>query len=143
MQRALFIRAEWDDEASVWAARSDDAPGLATEADTLEALPQVGRPGALTSGSQGMPECWRYPFEQLARKSPVAHGIHMLMGSSFTPELIRPLREAGCKFERPGKGDHGTLFPPIPGVRFPVDHRVKSRHTANAVLKQAGLPRKG
>lgn len=28
------------------------------------------------------------------------------MGGSFTPELIRQLREAGCKFERPGKGDH-------------------------------------
>lgn len=31
------------------------------------------------------------------------------MGSSFTPELIRLLREAGCKFERPGKGDHEYL----------------------------------
>lgn len=56
------------------------------------------------------------------------------MGSSFTPELIRLLREAGCKFERPGKGDHDIWFSPITGVRFPVDHKIKSRHTANAVL---------
>lgn len=34
----LIIRAEWDEEASVWVATSDDVPGLATEADTLEAL---------------------------------------------------------------------------------------------------------
>ncbi len=32
------VRAEWDGEASVWVASSDDVPGLATEADTLEAL---------------------------------------------------------------------------------------------------------
>lgn len=63
------------------------------------------------------------------------------MGGSFTPELIRLLREAGCKFERPGKGDHDILFSPITGMRFPVDQKIKSRHTANAVLKQAGLPK--
>jgi predicted RNase H-like HicB family nuclease len=38
MPKILFIRAEWDDEAGVWVATSDDVPGLATEAETLEAL---------------------------------------------------------------------------------------------------------
>lgn len=32
------VRAEWDDEASVWVASSDDVPGLVTEAATLEGL---------------------------------------------------------------------------------------------------------
>ncbi len=32
------IRAEWDAEAGVWVATSDDVPGLATGADTLDAL---------------------------------------------------------------------------------------------------------
>jgi predicted RNase H-like HicB family nuclease len=32
------IKAEWDDEAQVWFAFSDDVPGLATGADTLEEL---------------------------------------------------------------------------------------------------------
>jgi predicted RNase H-like HicB family nuclease len=32
------VKAEWDDEASVWVAASDDVPGLVTEAETLEAL---------------------------------------------------------------------------------------------------------
>jgi predicted RNase H-like HicB family nuclease len=31
-------RAEWDDEAEVWVASSEDVPGLATGAETLEAL---------------------------------------------------------------------------------------------------------
>ena len=37
-QKPLFVRAEWDDEAGVWVATSDDVPGLATEADTMEGL---------------------------------------------------------------------------------------------------------
>jgi predicted RNase H-like HicB family nuclease len=32
------VRAEWDDEAAVWVATSDDVPGLVTEAETLEEL---------------------------------------------------------------------------------------------------------
>ncbi|MBS0354453.1 MAG: DUF1902 domain-containing protein [Proteobacteria bacterium] len=32
------VHAEWDDEAGVWVATSDDVPGLVTEADTVEAL---------------------------------------------------------------------------------------------------------
>lgn len=63
------------------------------------------------------------------------------MGGSFTPELIRLLSEAGCRFERPGKGDHDIWFSPITSMRFSVDHKIKSRYTANAVLKQAGLPK--
>jgi predicted RNase H-like HicB family nuclease len=38
MDKPYFIRAEWDAEAQVWVASSDDVPGLATEADTIEAL---------------------------------------------------------------------------------------------------------
>ena len=32
------IKAEWDAEAAVWVASSDDVPGLATGADTFEEL---------------------------------------------------------------------------------------------------------
>lgn len=38
MNKPYFIRAEWDCEAQVWVASSDDVPGLVTEADTVEAL---------------------------------------------------------------------------------------------------------
>lgn len=34
----IEIRAEWDDEAQVWVATSDDVTGLVTEAPTIEAL---------------------------------------------------------------------------------------------------------
>lgn len=59
--------------------------------------------------------------------------------ADYTPELKRVLRAAGCRFERAGKGDHEIWFSPITERRFPVDAKIKSRHTANGVLKQAGL----
>lgn len=35
---AIIVKATWDDEAGVWVAETDDIDGLATEAETLEAL---------------------------------------------------------------------------------------------------------
>ncbi|HMO47468.1 MAG TPA: type II toxin-antitoxin system HicA family toxin [Rubrivivax sp.] len=63
------------------------------------------------------------------------------MGHSFTPELIRLLKQAGCVFVRRGKGNHDIWHSARSGTTFPVDHRILSRHTANGVLKQAGLPK--
>jgi len=59
----------------------------------------------------------------------------------FTPKLKEILRAHGCTFERPGRGDHEIWYSPITERRFPVDHKILSRHTANAVLKQAGIPK--
>jgi len=60
---------------------------------------------------------------------------------SFTPELKQLLAEANCYFVRQGRGDHEVWESPISQHRFIVDNNIKSRHTANAVLKQAGLPK--
>ena len=38
MLKPYFVRAEWDADAGVWVASSDDVPGLVTESETLEAL---------------------------------------------------------------------------------------------------------
>jgi hypothetical protein len=61
------------------------------------------------------------------------------MGSSFTPELKKLLRAHSCRFERQGKGDREIWFSPRTERSFVVDGEIKSRHTANAVLKQAGI----
>ncbi len=34
----IIIKANWDNEAEVWFAESEDVPGLVTEADTIEIL---------------------------------------------------------------------------------------------------------
>jgi len=61
------------------------------------------------------------------------------VANNYTPDLKKILNKAGCAFERKGKGDHEIWFSPISGKRFTVDNKIKSRHTANGVLKQAGL----
>ena len=53
---------------------------------------------------------------------------------SYTAKLQELLLQAECRFERRGKGDHEIWFSPITMVRFPVGSKIKSRHTANAVL---------
>jgi hypothetical protein len=59
--------------------------------------------------------------------------------ADYAARLKRLLRQAGCRFERQGKGDHEIWYSPITNQRFPVDNKIKSRHTANGILKQAGL----
>lgn len=57
------------------------------------------------------------------------------MGDNLTPELNRKLRDAGCRFERHGKGDHEVWYSPRTQRRFVLGNQLRSRHTANAVLK--------
>ena len=61
--------------------------------------------------------------------------------ADYSQRLKQILREHECRFDRPGKGDHEIWFSPITKIKFVVDSNIKSRHTANAVLKQAGLPK--
>ena len=50
------------------------------------------------------------------------------------------LNEAGCVFLRRGKGDHDIWTAPE-GKRIVVPVHIKSRHTSNGILKDAGLPK--
>jgi hypothetical protein len=59
----------------------------------------------------------------------------------YAPLVKRILLEAQCTFVRSAKGDHELWESPISKRRFVVDGKIKSRHTANGVLKQAGLPK--
>ena len=59
----------------------------------------------------------------------------------YLRDMKEKLTKAGCHFVRAGKGDHEIWYSPITKRHFTVDHGVKSRHTANETLKQAGLPK--
>ncbi len=68
-KKPFFIRAEWDDDAQVWVASSDDVPGLATEEKTLEGLirklktmiPELLEANGLETGDE-------MPFELFTRR---------------------------------------------------------------------------
>ena len=56
--------------------------------------------------------------------------------SGLERDLVKELRAAGCEIIRHGKGSH-TIWESPTGQSFPVPHRVKSRHLAARILKQA------
>jgi predicted RNA binding protein YcfA (HicA-like mRNA interferase family) len=56
-------------------------------------------------------------------------------------DLAAILHANGCRRVRTGKGSHEIWFSPVNGRHFTVPRSTKSRHTANDVLKQAGLPK--
>lgn len=62
------------------------------------------------------------------------------MPHDFYADLTRFLLAAGCERLPGGKGSHEKWRSPVNGQTFIVP-RSKSRHTANEVLKQAGLPK--
>ena len=49
------------------------------------------------------------------------------------------MRANGCTFVRHGKGDHDIWYSPITDVNVTVDGKIKSRHTANEIMKQCGI----
>jgi len=74
MNKPYFVRAEWDEEAAVWVASSDDVPGLVTEAETLEALNTKLRSMVpeLLDANGCMPADGQVAVELLARRFSVA-----------------------------------------------------------------------
>lgn len=63
------------------------------------------------------------------------------MAPQFDRALRDLLRAAGCAFVRQGKGSHEIWYSPITKRNFPVPVGIVSRHTANSILRQAGLPK--
>jgi predicted RNA binding protein YcfA (HicA-like mRNA interferase family) len=61
------------------------------------------------------------------------------VGATFDRDLARLLRDAGCTYVRPAKGSHAIWFSPLTQRSSTVPDGIVSQHTANAVLKQAGL----
>lgn len=49
------------------------------------------------------------------------------------------LKKNSCAFVRRGKGDHDIWYSPITKRHITVDSKIKSRHTANAIMKQSGI----
>ena len=59
--------------------------------------------------------------------------------NDFAPAVRRVLGQNGFEFWRRGKGDHDIWRHKQTGRKVSVDSEIKSRHSANGTLKQAGL----
>ena len=61
--------------------------------------------------------------------------------ADFYRDLVKLLRTAGYEFKRQGRGDHEIWWHPQTRVNLTVDKKLRSRITANEILKDAGLPK--
>lgn len=76
MSKAFVVNAEWDQEASVWIATSEDVPGLCAQAASLEELVEVvkGLVPELLEANQALPaEAGPIPLDFMARRQAFAH----------------------------------------------------------------------
>ena len=62
--------------------------------------------------------------------------------ADYAPKVRKLLNQAGWQFHRHGKGDHERWINPATGVKVTVDAKIRSRHTANVILKEAGIGKK-
>ena len=59
--------------------------------------------------------------------------------AEYEKQVRNILTKNRCPFVRHGRGDHDIWYSPISGKYFTVDGKIKSRHTANAIMKQSGI----
>lgn len=62
--------------------------------------------------------------------------------ASYYRRLKELLEANGCEFVRQGKGSHEVWYSPITKRRFPLAYDCPVRHTANEILKEAGIDEK-
>jgi hypothetical protein len=59
--------------------------------------------------------------------------------AEFEKKVRDVLRANHCTFVRHGKGDHDIWYSPLTNKNVTVDSKIKSRHTANQIMKESGV----
>ena len=59
--------------------------------------------------------------------------------AEYEKKVRKVLKEHGCHFVRHGKGDHDIWMNPANGHSATVDSVIKSRHSANGIMKELGI----
>ena len=62
--------------------------------------------------------------------------------AEYEKKVRQELKMHGCHFVRRGKGDHDIWYSPLANRNVSVDGKIYSRHSANAILKEAGINHK-
>jgi predicted RNA binding protein YcfA (HicA-like mRNA interferase family) len=61
--------------------------------------------------------------------------------NNLSPAIRQILKKAGFVWFRTGKGDHEIWKHTVNGKRVTVDAKVRTKHSANKILRDAGLPK--
>lgn len=59
--------------------------------------------------------------------------------AEYEKKIRKILSDNMCYFIRHGKGDHDIWYCPVSQHSIVVPVKIKSRHTANSILKEAGI----
>lgn len=62
--------------------------------------------------------------------------------AEYEKKVREELKRHGCRFVRHGKGDHEIWYSPLTGTNVTVDGKIKSRYTANEIMKQSGIKKR-
>ena len=62
--------------------------------------------------------------------------------ADYTRDVKKILSDSGCYYVRHGKGDHDIWYSPITKRIVVVDYKINKRHTANGILRDAGVNKK-
>ena len=59
--------------------------------------------------------------------------------AEYEKKVRKILSQNGFSFHHHGKGDYDTWISELQNKKVTVDSRIKSRHMANQILKEAGI----
>ena len=62
--------------------------------------------------------------------------------ADYTKPVYDKLHKNDCIFVRRGKGDHNVYYSPITNRTFGVDGKITKRHSADSIMKLAGIKHK-
>jgi hypothetical protein len=118
VQPTFYVWAKWDDEAKVWYTAEASIRGLLTEAETME----------------GLRERLKLIIPDfLEDQMPARAVLHII---AECDDELRPV------IAKSGKGGRSKRAHPEAVPRILVDRKIRSRHLANRILKEAGIGKK-
>jgi hypothetical protein len=59
--------------------------------------------------------------------------------AEYEKKVREVLKQHGFTFHHHGKGDHDVWFKASAHIKVTVDGKIKSRHMANQIMKEAGI----
>jgi predicted RNA binding protein YcfA (HicA-like mRNA interferase family) len=59
--------------------------------------------------------------------------------AEYEKKVREVLKQHGFLFHHHGRGDHDVWFKVSDNIKVTVDGKIKSRHMANQIMKQAGI----
>jgi predicted RNA binding protein YcfA (HicA-like mRNA interferase family) len=59
--------------------------------------------------------------------------------AEYEKKVREVLKQHGFAFHHHGRGDHDVWFKVSSNIKVTVDGKIKSRHMANQIMKEAGI----